>query len=130
MWLVISMGSLDLLLINPTLDYKEDEKYYEKIKIEKDIPRLQPPHIGIGYLMGASKKAGLNAEYVDMVQQGVSSDGLLDYVSKTRPTLVGFTTWTTRINAAGYLAREIKDKYSVRWFVRAVLMQMLFLNRH
>ncbi|MBU3923687.1 MAG: B12-binding domain-containing radical SAM protein, partial [Nanoarchaeota archaeon] len=54
----------------------------------------------------------LNAEYVDMVQQGVSSDGLLDYVSKTRPTLVGFTTWTTRINAAGYLAREIKDKYS------------------
>lgn len=107
----MKMKSIDLLLVNPTLDYEGDRKYYESIKIEPNIPRLQPPHIGIGYLLGSAKKAGISAKYVDMIQQEVSVDHLLRLIDKHHPKIIGFTTWTIRINQAGQIAQKIKEKH-------------------
>ncbi len=105
------MKNLNLLLVNPTLDLEADKRYYESIKIEKDIERLQTPHIGIAYLLSSAKKAGLRVKHIDMIQQEFSLDALLGYIDKTHPDLIGFTTWTTRVNQAGFIAEKIKEKY-------------------
>jgi anaerobic magnesium-protoporphyrin IX monomethyl ester cyclase len=102
--------TLDLLLINPSLDWKLDQR--EKIvkRIEENIPNQETPHIGMAYLLAVAKKLGLKARYMDMVMEGFSVEQLLDYVTKTRPALIGFTAFTIQIRTAGIIASRIKSE--------------------
>lgn len=102
---------LDLLLIFPSLDWEFDREKKIALRINKNIPNQETPHIGMAYLLAVAKRAGLKAKYIDMVMEGFSQDRLLDYVAKTKPRLIGFTAYTIQIKAAGAIASVIKKKF-------------------
>lgn len=102
---------IDLLLINPSLDFERDQEKLRSLSVESEIPRQQSPHIGIGYLLATAKLTGLQAKYIDMVAYGVSTDQLLRYVNENTPLLIGFTAFTIQIKAAGFIAKEIKKHF-------------------
>lgn len=101
--------SLDLLLVNPSLDWRYDQARRIAIRIEQDTPNQESPNIGMGYLVAVAKQAGLAVKYVDMVMDGVSPQELVELVQLTRPRLVGFTAFTIQIKSAAELARRIKE---------------------
>ena len=102
---------IELLLINPSLDFERDQGKLRSLSVESEIPRQQSPHIGIGYLLATAKLTGLQAKYIDMVAYGVSTDQLLQYINGNTPLLIGFTAFTIQIKAAGFIAEEIKKHF-------------------
>lgn len=102
--------SLDFLLINPSLDFEKDRRYFDGLKVDEDVPRQNSPYVGIGYLLAIAKKEKIKARYIDMTH-GVSLDNVLDYIDKQKPSVIGFTAFTTKIKSAGEIARKIKEKY-------------------
>ncbi len=101
--------SLDLLLVNPSLDFERDKAYLESLKVDEDIARQDSPHIGIAYLIASAKKEGISSKYVDMTH-GASVEELLNLIEKEKPSIVGFTAFTTKIKSAGKIATAIKEK--------------------
>jgi len=101
-------GNLDLLLVNPSLDWKLDQKEKLVKRIENNIPNQETPHIGMAYLLAVARKLGLKSKYIDMVMDGVAIEELLDYMATARPTLIGFTAFTIQIRTAGIIAAQIK----------------------
>jgi len=101
---------LDLLMVNPSLDWKLDSNDKVVNRIENGIPNQETPHIGMAYLLAVAKKNGLNAKYIDMVTDSVTVDDLLGYIAHTTPVLVGFTAYTVKIKAAGIIATQIKHQ--------------------
>ncbi len=99
---------IDLLLINPSLDWKLEREKKLVARLEPDVPYGEAPNIGIAYLLASAKQAGIKVRYCDMVADGISGDGLIALIKKERPSLIGFTAFTVQINAAGILASEIK----------------------
>lgn len=102
---------LDLLLVNPSLDYTIDKKKIASLKVEEKIPRQMSPHIGMGYLLANAERNGINAQFIDMVSYEYSLNDLLNHIKTTKPTLVGFTSFTTQIKSAGKIASKIKEKF-------------------
>jgi radical SAM superfamily enzyme YgiQ (UPF0313 family) len=100
--------TLDLLLVNPSLDWKRDQKEKLVKRIEENIPNQETPHIGMAYLLAVAEKLGLKAKYIDMVMDGATIEELLDYVARTKPAMVGFTAFTIQIQTAGMIATQIK----------------------
>ncbi|MDD5489578.1 MAG: radical SAM protein [Candidatus Moranbacteria bacterium] len=109
--MAINKKNLDLLLVFPSLNWQFDRERRIAIRIEKDIPNQETPHIGMAYLLSIAKRAGLKVKYVDMVAQGFSREKLLDYIAETKPRLIGFTAFTIQIKAAGRIAAAIKNKF-------------------
>jgi len=105
-----SAGKLDLLLINPSLDWQYQKERKIVIRIEQHLPSQETPHIGIAYLLAVAKKNGCRAKYIDMVMDGFSVEELLQYVNKTKPSLIGITAYSIQISAAGTIAAEIKQQ--------------------
>ncbi|MDP1852706.1 MAG: radical SAM protein [Candidatus Omnitrophota bacterium] len=101
-------NKLDLLLINPSLNWELDQKNKMNVRIEKDIPNQETPHIGIAYLLAIAKKEGLKVKYIDMVIDCFSIEQLIDFVSKTKPAVVGFTAFTIQVRTAAFIAEKIK----------------------
>ncbi len=101
-------GKLDLLMVNPSLDWKIDSNEKLIKRIENNIPNQETPHIGMAYLLGVAKGRGLKAKYIDMAMDSVAIEELLDYVSQARPKLIGITAYTVQIRAAGIIAAQIK----------------------
>ncbi len=102
---------LDFLLVNPSLDFIEDKKKTELLKVEENIPRQMSPNIGIGYLLANTKKNGINSQFIDMASYEYSLEDLLSHIEKTEPSLIGFTAFTTQIKSAGVIANKIKEKF-------------------
>jgi len=75
---------LDLLLINPSLDFGGDRQKLRSLSVEDDIPRQQSPHIGMAYLIAVAKQVGLQVKYIDMVAYGFSVDQLIEYNPKKK----------------------------------------------
>jgi anaerobic magnesium-protoporphyrin IX monomethyl ester cyclase len=92
---------LDILFITPSLSSLED-----KIKA-----RHLNPNIGIAYLLAATAKNKLRAKYIDMVFEDVSVMNLLEFIAKEKPHLIGFTAFTTQVNAAYFIANLIKKRF-------------------
>jgi len=103
--------NIDLLLINPSLDFERDKEELRSLSVESEIPRQQSPHIGIGYLLAIAKRNALQAKYIDMVASGVSINQLLQDINENKPLLIGFTAFTIQIKAAGFIAKEIKKHF-------------------
>lgn len=106
-----TLKPLDLLLVNPSMDFTRDKKKIESLKVEESIPRQLSPHIGVGYLLAAAKRSGIRSQFVDMVSYEYSLQDLLDHIRATHPSLVGFTAFTTQIKAAGVVAKAIRHKF-------------------
>lgn len=102
---------LDLLFINPSLDFKRDIGIYKKLRVEDEIPRQHAAHIGIAYLLAVAKKEGIKAEYIDMITYEKSVEDILEYVQETKPKIIGFTAFTIQVKAAGHIAEKIKEIY-------------------
>lgn len=102
---------LDLLLINPSLDFKKDIEKYKELRIEDKIPRQQAAHIGIAYLLAVCKKEKINVKYIDMITYEKSVEEIVKYVNENKPKIVGFTAFTVQIKAAAYIAEKIKEIY-------------------
>lgn len=100
---------MDLLLINPSLDFETDLEKFKSLRVESAVPRQQAPHIGIGYMLAIAKLNGFKAKYIDMVAYEVSIDALLRYIDENKPSLIGLTAYTTQIKAAGAIAKKIKE---------------------
>lgn len=102
---------LDLLLVQPTLDFTKDLNALMARKVEEDIIISNSPPPGMGYLLAIAKKHNIKAKFIDMSTSKVTTEELMRYISKSRPTLVGFTALTIQIKAAGFLAKEIKSRF-------------------
>ena len=99
---------LDILIINPSMDWIFDRDRKIASRIEENIPNQETPHIGVAYLLAVSKREGLKIKYVDMVMDSFSLEQIIDCVAQTKPALIGFTAFTVQIRAAGSIAAEIK----------------------
>lgn len=102
---------LDLLLINPTINYEKDMKYILARRVEKDIAISNCPSPGIGSLIASVKKSNFSVKFIDMVTEAITVEKLLNFISENKPTLVGFTSLTVQIKAAGFIANEIKKLF-------------------
>ncbi len=105
-------GKLDLLLVNPSVDYEVDETKILTRRIEDDLPNQESPHLGIAYLLAVAKQNGLTAKFIDMVLDAVSGEDLLQYINENKPLLLGFTAYTIQIKAAAFIADKIKRSFS------------------
>ncbi|MBI5180540.1 MAG: B12-binding domain-containing radical SAM protein [Nitrospirae bacterium] len=103
--------NIDLLFVNPSLDWKLDKEKQITLRIEENIPNQETPHIGIAYLLAVAKKENLRVKYIDMVTEGFSLEQLIDFIGKTTPAMIGFTAFTIQIYSAGYIAEKIKGKF-------------------
>ncbi|MHC4595375.1 MAG: B12-binding domain-containing radical SAM protein, partial [Planctomycetota bacterium] len=101
---------LDLLLINPSLDWQYQRQRKIAVRIEDHLPSQETPHIGIAYLLAVAKKAGYRTKYIDMVMDAFSVEELLQYVAKTKPSLIGITAFAVQISAASTIAGKIKQQ--------------------
>lgn len=103
---------LDLLLINPSLDWRFDQEKRLALRVNEDIPNQETPHIGMAYLLAVAKKQGLRAKYIDMVMEGFSPEELVDYAAETKPLLIGLTAFTVQIKSAMEIATRIKRMFA------------------
>lgn len=101
---------LDVLFVNPSLDWAYCQKRKIAMRVESDIPNQETPNIGIAYLMAISKMKGYRSKYIDMVMDSVSVEELLEIVGGEKPSLIGFTAFTVQIKAAGAIAAKIKNQ--------------------
>lgn len=105
-------AKVDLLLINPSVNYEIDQEKILARRIEEGVPNQESPHLGIAYLLAIAKQNGLKAKFIDMVVDGLSIEGLLQHINESNPSLVGFTAYTIQIKAVGFIANEIKKNFS------------------
>lgn len=103
---------LDLLFIDPSVNYNIDKEKVLARRIEEGVPNQENPHLGIAYLLAVAKQNGIRAKFVDMAVESVSLEDLLQYINENRPRLIGFTAYTIQIKAAGFIAKEIKKHFS------------------
>ena len=101
---------LDLLLINPSLDWQYQRHRKIAVRIENHLPSQETPHSGIAYLLAVAKKSGYRTKYIDMVMDAFSVEELLQYVAKTKPSLIGITAFSIQIGAASTIAGKIKQQ--------------------
>jgi len=103
--------SLDLLIINPSLDWVFDRERKIASRVEENTPNQETPHIGLAYLLAIAKKEGLRTKYIDMVMDGFSLEQTIDCIAQTKPSLIGLTAFTVQIRAAGSIAAKIKKVF-------------------
>lgn len=104
-------AKVDLLIINPSIDYKLDQEKILARRIMKSIGNQESPPLGIGYLHAIAKEININMKFLDMVIDSISLEELLKYIMENKPLLVGFTAYTVQIKAAGFIAKEIKSHF-------------------
>lgn len=107
----LSYQKLDLLLVNPSVNYIKDQKDILARRVEEDVAIQNSPPPGIAYLLSTAKHNNLNVKFIDMVAESISIDKLLQYINVFKPMLIGFTALTVQIKSAGYLAKEIKKQF-------------------
>ena len=108
---ILKKESVDILLVNPSLDVEQDRQKRLAIRIDKKIPNQESPAIGMGYLIAVAKQHGLKAEFVDMGVSHFTVEDLLEHIGQVNPKLVGFTAYTVQIKSAAFIAKEIKKRF-------------------
>ena len=103
--------NLDLLLVQPSLDFTKDLNALMARKVEEDIIISNCPPPGIGYLLSITRQNNIKAKFIDMVTSKVHAEELYHYINVSKPTIVGFGALTIQIKHAGTLAQEIKKRF-------------------
>ncbi|MEW6556584.1 MAG: radical SAM protein [Elusimicrobiota bacterium] len=107
----IKKQKLDLLLINPSINYFKDQKSILARRVEDEIIISNSPSPGIAYLLAVAKQNKLNAKFIDMVAESITIDNLIQYINTFKPTIIGFTALTVQIKSAGFIAEKIKNLF-------------------
>jgi radical SAM superfamily enzyme YgiQ (UPF0313 family) len=110
--------NLDLLLINVVLDIEGRKKYFESLKVSKDTPRQISPHIGMAYLLAATKQRGIKSKFIDMFIDNFNVSDIIEFINRNRPLAIGFTGYTTQIKETATVAGKIKELFpSIKTFI-------------
>ena len=99
-------NGLDLLLVNPSMDWERDRQEQIVKRLEETIPNQETPHIGIAYMLAVAKRDGIKARYLDMVMDAITVEDLIRCIQRTKPSLVGFTAFTVQIRTAAAIAER------------------------
>lgn len=91
---------MKLLLINPPMVSGDKPGYHH----------LSPP-LGIMYLAGFLKNKGMSVDILDLVIDNETKP--VDYVSQTKPDVVGITSMTGNFPFGLKIAGEIKSKFDI-----------------
>lgn len=102
---------IDILFINPSLDFQQDLNYFKNLRVDSTVPRQQSPFIGIAYLLAAARRYSIKAKFLDMVAYKLSVQDVLDYIKEHCPSLIGIRAFTVQIKTAGAVANEIKKVF-------------------
>lgn len=102
---------LDILFVNPCANINSELLRKDKMKMSEKIPRQEPPHMGMGYMLSICRKEGIKAEYIDMAAYTIDTEDLLKIIEQKRPLVVGFSAFTVQVKSAAYVAGRIKDKF-------------------
>ena len=105
------MGKVDLLLVNPSVNFEIDQEKILTRRIDKNLGNQESPPLGIAYLLAIARQNDFKTKFLDMVVDGISVEELLKYIRENKPLVVGFTAYTVQIKAAGYIANEIKRNF-------------------
>ena len=104
-------SSLDLLLIEPSLNWEESEKRKMSMRIEKGEPVKEGLRISTGYLMAAVKNKGHKVKFIDMTVEKVGVDDLMEYIKFNYPKVIGMPSFTFQIPMVIKLFSEIKKNF-------------------
>lgn len=107
----VSSNKLDLLLVNPSLDYEQDLEKILSRRIEAGTGNQESPHLGYAYIIANLRQHGLVADYVDMPVEQVSLHALLNEIGIRKPLVVGLSAYTIQIKTAAAIAAAIKQRY-------------------
>lgn len=104
--------SLNLLLVNPSLDWMTEKEQMIAIRLEKSIPNQESPPLNVAYLLASVKRAGFTVKFIDMIVDRYSVEKLVQFCAETRPALIGFSAFTRQIGAVGRIAKAIKADWT------------------
>lgn len=104
------MNELDFLFINPCANINSERERKEKMKINEKVPRQEPPHMGMGYMMAVAKKEGIKTKFIDMAAYEQIPENIVNLVKKFNPRIVGFSAFTVQVKSAAYIANLIKHE--------------------
>jgi len=102
---------LDLLLVNPSLDYEQDIEKILSRRIEAGVGNQESPHLGFAYIISSLRQHAYVADFIDMPAEQVSLDTLLSNIAERKPSIVGLTSYSIQINTAATIAAEIKKRF-------------------
>ena len=102
---------IDLLLVEPSLNWEESVKIKESMRIEKNIPIREGVKISTGYLLSSVKKGGYRVKFIDMVVEKTDIDDLLKYIKDNNPMVIGISSFTYQISMVGKLCSIIKNLF-------------------
>lgn len=111
MTLASDTETIDILLVNPSLDVEQDRQKRLAMRIDKKIANQESPPLSMGYLLAIAKKHGFRARFIDMGVEQFSVDDLLEHIGEVRPKVIGFTAYTVQIKSAAFIAAKIKEQY-------------------
>ncbi|MDO8735139.1 MAG: radical SAM protein [Elusimicrobiota bacterium] len=107
----IEPEKIDLLFVIPSADYEKHQRELRLRRIEDEVIVQNSPAPGIGYMLAVAKKNNIKAKCIDMIVECMTVEELLQYITKHKPKLIGFTAMTVQINDAGFLASKIKKHF-------------------
>lgn len=105
------LSKLDLLLVNPSLDYEQDIEKILSRRIEAGVGNQESPHLGFAYIIASLRQHDCAADFVDMPVEQVSLETLLNDIAERKPSVVGLTSYTIQIKTAAIIAAEIKKRF-------------------
>lgn len=75
------------------------------------MPPIYPP-LGVLYIASMLEAEGHTVDFIDMDIEEMDADGLIAYVEKTRPAMIGFSCVTPTVELAWDLSAKLKSKFS------------------
>jgi len=104
--------NLDLLLIEPSLDWEKSLKIKMSMRIEKDKPVREGLKISTGYIISSVKAAGLKVKFIDMIIEKVGLNELFTIIEENNPMVIGMPCFTFQVPVAIEIFSKIKKKFS------------------
>ena len=69
---ILAIGDMDILFIYPSYGHSDDKARFLPTRVSVDVPNQESPNIGIGYLIPVSKRAGIEAKFVETAPKNLS----------------------------------------------------------
>ena len=104
-------NSLDLLLIEPSLDWRESTKIKISMRIEENEPTKENLKISTGYLISSVKNKGYNVKFIDMAVEKVGVDDFMEYIKVNNPMVIGSPAFTFQVPVVVKLFSKIKKTF-------------------
>jgi anaerobic magnesium-protoporphyrin IX monomethyl ester cyclase len=104
-------NNLDLLLVEPCLDWKINLKRKKGMRITKKEDVKEGLKISTAYLIASIKNKGFKVKFIDMTLEEMNADDLIEYIRNNSPTIVGMPAFTFQIPVVIQLFSQIKKAF-------------------